>query len=55
MTVTAIAGTFVVLLGFDLDQTACPGLMGFAIHRSDGARRESRYLGRNLPKAPCPR
>ena len=33
--VHAIAGTYVVLLGFDLPEADCDGLLGFSIHRQD--------------------
>ena len=33
LTVQAIAGTHVVLLGIDLPETKCPGLLGFALRR----------------------
>jgi phosphatidylserine/phosphatidylglycerophosphate/cardiolipin synthase-like enzyme len=42
--VHAIAGTYVVLLGFDLPQAQCDGLLGFSIHRSDPAENEAGYL-----------
>src|SRR5258708_24102966 len=35
LTVQAIAGTHVVLLGIDLPETKCPGLLGFALRRED--------------------
>jgi len=35
LTVQAIAGTYVVLLGFNMAEADCDGLMGFAIHRTD--------------------
>jgi len=42
--VNAIAGTYVVLFGFDLPKTECEGLMGFSIHRVDHNEKESYYL-----------
>jgi len=33
LSVHAVAGTYVVILGIDLDQDACAGLLGFAIER----------------------
>ncbi len=33
--VHAVAGTYVVSLGFDLPEADCPGLLGFSIHRID--------------------
>jgi phosphatidylserine/phosphatidylglycerophosphate/cardiolipin synthase-like enzyme len=45
LTVQAIAGTHVVLLGMDLPRTKCPGLLGFAIRRHDHTEGESYWLG----------
>jgi phosphatidylserine/phosphatidylglycerophosphate/cardiolipin synthase-like enzyme len=42
--VHAIAGTYVVILGFDLPQADCDGLLGFSIHRSDLNENEAGYL-----------
>ena len=42
--VHAIAGTYVVLLGFDLSQSECDGLLGFSIHRQDLTENEAYYL-----------
>ncbi|NOT47832.1 MAG: hypothetical protein HOP17_08790 [Acidobacteria bacterium] len=42
--VQAIAGTYVVMLGFDLPQANCQGLLGFSIHRSDVTENEAYYL-----------
>ncbi len=39
-----IAGTYVVVLGFDLPEEDCPGLHGFSIHRIDDQENESYYL-----------
>ncbi|MBC7781338.1 MAG: hypothetical protein H7125_14685 [Proteobacteria bacterium] len=44
LTVQAIAGSHVVLLGFDLDLRLCPGLLGFAIHRTDHVEDEAYWL-----------
>ncbi len=35
LTVQAIAGTYVVLIGMDMKQEDCDGHLGFAIHRTD--------------------
>jgi hypothetical protein len=35
LSVQAIAGTHVVLLGIDLPEQDCPGLLGFALRRED--------------------
>ncbi|MGW4523685.1 phospholipase D-like domain-containing protein [Amycolatopsis sp. NPDC004378] len=42
--VHAIAGSYAVLLGIDLAQEATPGLLGFAIERSDPAKNEHHWL-----------
>ncbi|HBH02675.1 MAG TPA: hypothetical protein DDZ42_12265 [Candidatus Rokubacteria bacterium] len=44
LTVQAIAGTHVVLLGFDMDEADCDGLLGFAIHRTDHTEGEAYWL-----------
>jgi hypothetical protein len=44
LTVQAIAGTNVVLLGFDLNPSLTDGLMGFSIHRVDHTEGEERWL-----------
>lgn len=44
LTVHAVAGTYVVLLGFDLPEGDCDGLLGFSIHRSDLTENEAGYL-----------
>ena len=44
LSVQAIAGTYVVLLGFDLPEADCQGLMGFAIHRTDHTEEEAYWL-----------
>lgn len=42
--VHAIAGTYVVLLGFNLPEDDCAGLMGFSIHRTDHTEGEAFFL-----------
>src|SRR3954471_7316408 len=42
--VRALAGTYVVLIAFDCDPAYCEGLLGFAIHRTDHADGEARWL-----------
>lgn len=42
--VHAIAGTYVVVLAFDLPKSSCNGLLGFSIHRTDHTENESYYL-----------
>lgn len=42
--VQVIAGTYVVVLGFDLPQASCNGLLGFSIHRNDKTENEAYYL-----------
>ena len=42
--VHAIAGTYVVLLGFDLPEAECGDLLGFSIHRQDLTENEAYYL-----------
>jgi len=42
--VHAIAGTYVVMLGFDLPQADCAGLLGFSLHRQDLTENEAYYL-----------
>ncbi len=44
LTVYAVAGTYVVLLGFDLPEGDCDGLLGFSIHRFDLTENEAGYL-----------
>jgi phosphatidylserine/phosphatidylglycerophosphate/cardiolipin synthase-like enzyme len=51
--VRAIAGTYVVLLAFDCDETYCEGLLGFAIRRTDEANGEVMWL-RGLKKFDVP-
>jgi len=40
----AVAGTYVVLLGFDLAEADCHGFLGFSILRTDHTENESYYL-----------
>jgi phosphatidylserine/phosphatidylglycerophosphate/cardiolipin synthase-like enzyme len=42
--VQAIAGTHVVLLGMNMPESKCPGLLGFAIRRQDHTEGESYWL-----------
>jgi phosphatidylserine/phosphatidylglycerophosphate/cardiolipin synthase-like enzyme len=42
--VHAVAGTYVVLLGFDLAEADCGGLLGFSIHRTDHTENEAYHL-----------
>ena len=42
--VHAVAGTYVVLLGFDLAEADCDGLLGFSIHRTDHTENEAFFL-----------
>lgn len=42
--VNAIAGTYVVVLTYDLPKNKCNNLMGFAIHRQDLTENEAYYL-----------
>jgi len=42
--VQAIAGTYIVLLGFNLHKNKCKGLLGFSIHRTDHTENEAYYL-----------
>jgi phosphatidylserine/phosphatidylglycerophosphate/cardiolipin synthase-like enzyme len=42
--VLAIAGTYVVTMGFHLPQAKCNGLLGFSIHRTDHTEDEAYYL-----------
>ncbi|WP_051945645.1 phospholipase D-like domain-containing protein [Verrucomicrobium sp. BvORR106] len=44
LTVHAVAGTYVVLLTFTLGEADCPGLKGFAIHRTDHTDQEAGWL-----------
>jgi phosphatidylserine/phosphatidylglycerophosphate/cardiolipin synthase-like enzyme len=44
LTVQAVAGTYVVLLGLDLPERSCRGLRGFGIHRTDHTENESAWM-----------
>jgi len=44
LTVNAIAGSYVVVLGFDMDKEDCDGLLGFSIHRVDHMENEATYM-----------
>ena len=44
LAVNAIAGTYVVLLGINLPQDHCDGLLGFSLHRTDHTENEAYYL-----------
>jgi len=44
LTVQAVAGTYVVLLGFDLARADCAGLLGFSVHRTDHEGNTADYL-----------
>ncbi len=40
----AIAGTYVVMMGFDLDPGDCDGLLGFTVHRTSHDEDEAGYI-----------
>jgi phosphatidylserine/phosphatidylglycerophosphate/cardiolipin synthase-like enzyme len=42
--VHAVAGTYVVMLSFDLPEADCNGLLGFSIHRTDHTEHEANFL-----------
>ena len=42
--VHAVAGTYVVMLGFDLPEADCDGLLGFSIHRTDHTENLADFL-----------
>jgi len=44
LSVQTIAGTHVVLLGMDLPEQDCPGLLGFALRREDHTEGEKYWL-----------
>lgn len=56
LTVQAIAGTFVVFLGFDIAPEKRKGLLGFSIYRVDKTENESYWLpgGLSFPGAASP-
>lgn len=44
LSVKAVSGTHVVLLGLNLSKANCSGLLGFAIHRTDHTEDEAYWL-----------
>lgn len=44
LTVQAVAGTYVVLLGLDYPEKSCKGLLGFGIHRTDHTENEAYWM-----------
>ncbi|UCF70181.1 MAG: hypothetical protein JSW49_08255 [candidate division WOR-3 bacterium] len=42
--VHVVAGTYVVMLGFNLAKERCRGLLGFSVHRTDHTEDEAYYL-----------
>lgn len=44
LTVKAVAGTHVVLIGMDMPEASCDGLLGFGIHRTDHTEDEAGWL-----------
>src|SRR5437016_1638243 len=52
LSVQAIAGTHVVLLGMDLPEQKCPGLLGFALRREDHTEGEKYWLSGYKPGSP---
>jgi hypothetical protein len=44
LSVHAIAGTYVVLLGIDMEEAASRGVLGFAIERTDHTEDERYWL-----------
>lgn len=44
LAVQAVAGTHVVLLGWDYPPERCDGLLGFAVHRTDHGEEEAAWL-----------
>jgi len=44
LTVQAVAGTSVALLGMDMTAAACEGHMGFAVHRTDHTENQAGWL-----------
>lgn len=44
LSVRAISGTYVVILGIDMVQSDCNGLLGFAIHRTDHTEGEAYWM-----------
>lgn len=44
LTLRTIAGSHVVLLAMDMKEADCPGLLGFAIHRTDQTEEEAYWM-----------
>ena len=44
LSVRAISGTYVVILGINMDESDCNGLLGFAIHRTDHTEGEAYWM-----------
>ena len=44
LSVHAIAGSHVVTFGFDVDEAAMPGILGFGIERTDHTENERYWL-----------
>lgn len=44
LSVQAVAGTYVVVLGLDFAEAQCEGLLGFSIHRTDHTANEAGFL-----------
>ena len=44
LTVHAVGGSHVVLLGWDFPKSACSGLAGFGLHRTDHLEQEAFWL-----------
>ena len=44
LTVNAVAGSYVVVLGLNVDEALRPGLRGFAIQREDKTEDETRWM-----------
>ncbi|MGH6816121.1 MAG: phospholipase D-like domain-containing protein [Hyphomicrobiaceae bacterium] len=44
LSVHAVGGTYVVMLGIDMREADCDGLLGFAIHRTDHTETEAHWM-----------
>ena len=44
LSVRAISGTYVVMLGINMEEADCTGLRGFAIHRTDHTEDEAYWM-----------
>jgi len=44
LSLRAISGTYVVMLGIDMAEADCQGLRGFAIHRTDQIEDEAYWM-----------